>query len=108
MGGPGPHMGEFREERGERMVERLSVVLDLSDEQQEKIATIVEEHQAQFKDFDRSKLSFEERQKTREAHRMLLANRIKDVLTDKQKDKYDEFLKTMPGPRRGWNDDNWN
>jgi Spy/CpxP family protein refolding chaperone len=96
-GGPGPHMGEFREERGARMVERLGVVLDLTDAQQEKVAAIVEEQQAQFKDFDRSKLSFEERQQTRDAHRALLANRIKEVLNDEQKAKYDEWMDTMRG-----------
>lgn len=101
MDGPGPRLGEVREERGQRMVERLSVVLDLTGEQKEKVAAIVEEHQAQFKDFDRSKLSFDERQKTRQAHRMVLSNRVKEVLTGEQQEKYDEFMKTMPGPRRG-------
>jgi Spy/CpxP family protein refolding chaperone len=100
-GGPGPHMGEFREERGARMVERLGVVLDLTDAQKDKVASIVKEHQAQFKDFDRSQLSFEERQQTRDAHRALLANRIKGVLNDEQQAKYDEWMKTMPGPRHG-------
>lgn len=95
------HTGEFREERGERMVERLSVVLDLTDTQEEQIEKIVQDHHAQFKDFDPSKLTFEERQKTREAHRALLANRIKEVLTPAQQEKYDEWMKTMPGPRRG-------
>jgi hypothetical protein len=31
---------------------------------------------------------------------MLLANRIKEVLTDEQKEKYEEYMETMPGPRR--------
>lgn len=99
-GGPGPHMGAMRGERGEMMIERLTVVLDLSDDQVAKVKDIVAEHQDQFKDFDRSGLSFEERQETREAHRTLLASRIKEVLTDDQKEKYDEWLETMPEPKR--------
>jgi Spy/CpxP family protein refolding chaperone len=100
-GGPGPHMGAMRGERAGRMIERLTVVLDLTEDQLAKVKGIVEEHQKQFdaERFDRSKLTFEERQKTRDAHRILLANRIKEVLTDDQKDKYDEWLETMPGPR---------
>jgi Spy/CpxP family protein refolding chaperone len=99
-GGPGPHMGEMRKERAGRMIERLTIALDLTDEQVAKVQDIVKEHQKQYDDFDRSKLTFDERQKTRDAHRMLLANHIKEVLTDDQKDKYDEWLETMPQPRR--------
>jgi Spy/CpxP family protein refolding chaperone len=99
--GPGPHMGEFREERGERMVQRLSVVLDLTDAQRDKIETIVEEHQGQFKDLDRSQMTRDERAQMREAHRTLLTNRIKEVLTKEQAKKYDEWLETSPKTRRG-------
>jgi len=99
--GPGPRMGEFREERGERMVGRLSVVLDLTDAQRDKIEAIVKEHQGQFKDLDRSQMTRDERAQMREAHRTLLANRIKEVLTEEQAKKYDEWLETTPGPRRG-------
>jgi len=100
MRGPGPHMGEMREEGGKRMVERLRIALDLTDEQHEKVAAIVKEHQGQFAEFDRSEMSWEERQKTRDAHRMLLANRIKEVLTDDQRETYEEWLENMPEPRR--------
>jgi len=95
MGKRGP---EFREERGERMVERLSIVLDLTPEQREKVEGIVKEHHEQFKDFDPSKLTFDERQKTREAHRTLLMNRLKEVLTPEQARKLDELHETR-GPR---------
>jgi Spy/CpxP family protein refolding chaperone len=99
--GPRPRMGEFRGERAEGMVERLAVALDLTEEQHEKIAGIVREHHEQFKDFDPSTLSFEERQKTREAHQLLLSNRIKEALTPEQAEKFDALRVTMPGPRRG-------
>jgi Spy/CpxP family protein refolding chaperone len=99
--GPGPRTGEFRAQGGERMVEHLATVLDLTAEQHDKVAAIVREHHEQFKDFDPSTLSFDERQKTRAAHRALLTNRIKEVLTPEQAGKLDELHDTMPGPRRG-------
>ncbi len=97
--GPGPHMGEFREEHGQRMVEMMIVALDLNDDQAAKVRDVVKEHQGQFKDFDRSKLSFEERQKTRDAHRMLLRNRLKEFLTEDQIAKLEELHETMGGPQ---------
>jgi chromosome segregation ATPase len=102
MGGPGPRMGEFREERGERMIERMRVVLDLTDAQSEKLDAVLEEHRDQFKDLDRSKMTRKQRLETRKAHRQLLANRVKEVLTDEQKEKFDEWFETLPDPpRRG-------
>ncbi len=85
----------------ERMIERLSRELDLSDEQRHQLDQVLAERRARLQDFHESvRAEFEREQRE-------LRDAIKNVLTDEQRVRFDEDrslrLQRRGGPpRRGF------
>lgn len=85
-----------RERRAQQDVSRFHEYLGLTDEQQEQVTKILEEDRAQFREFQAK--TRPEMQKLQEGTR----NKVRAILSDEQKQKYDEyFSKQRRGGRRG-------
>lgn len=80
-------------ERAEKMLERLTEYLDLSETQVEKIKELNEAHQEEMKAiFEEMKDDREEMRKTAEEKRKSHQEKIKETLNDEQKEKYEKML----------------
>jgi periplasmic protein CpxP/Spy len=106
---PGPSGKQQGDHPGDRIEKQLTVLKDslkLSDEQTAKIKTILEDSQKQaFADREKNKGNFEAMDKVRADRRKDTENKIKTVLNDEQKTKFDKIKYELMPERRPFRPD---